>query len=88
MATSNKADTVVFGIDMSIESLKSQEYSVFIFGFLIVSLILFCIIIYMYMPKQLNGLKRGEKVMVAAIVVGVIIAVVFGWLQLIEGVLV
>lgn len=88
MADSNKADSLVFGIDMSIESLKSQEYSVFIFGFLVVSLILFCIIIYMYMPKQLNGLKRGEKVMVGAIVVGVIIAVVFGWLQLIEGVLV
>lgn len=88
MADGNKVDSLVFGIDMSIESLKSQEYSYYIFGFLIISLILFCIIIYMYMPKRLSGLKRGEKVMVGAIVVGVIIAVVFGWLQLIEGVLV
>lgn len=88
MADGSKAGTVVFGIDMSIESLKSQEYSYYIFVFLIVSLILFCFIIYMYLPKKLSGLKRGEKVMIGAIVVGVIIAVVFGWLQLIEGVLV
>ncbi len=38
--TSEK-DNTLLGIDMSIEGLRSQTYSYYIFGFLIVSLIIF-----------------------------------------------
>lgn len=78
----------VFGIDMSIESLRSQQYSHFIFGFLIVSIIIFSVIIYLYLPKKGGSLKKGEKIMVGAIIMGILIAVYFGWLQLVEGFLV
>jgi uncharacterized protein YqhQ len=78
----------VFGIDMSIENLRSQTFSHFIFGFLIVSVIIFCVIIFLYLPKQGGRLKTGEKIMFGAIIVGVIIAVCFGYLQLMEGYLV
>ena len=78
----------VFGIDMSIESLRSQQYSHFIFGFLVVSIIIFSVIIYLYLPKKGNPLKRGEKIMVGAIIMGILIALYFGWLQLVEGFLV
>jgi len=75
----------VFGIDMSIESLRSKEFSEYIFVFLILSLMLFCFIIYLYLPKKLSGLKTGEKIMFAAIILGVILAVIIGYIQLIEG---
>ena len=75
----------LFGIDMSIESLRSREFSVYIFIFLILSLILFCYIIYLYLPKKLNQLKTGEKIMFGALVMGVVLAVIMGYVQLIEG---
>lgn len=85
VAADNKT---VLGVDLSIESLRSQQYSYYIFAFLVVSLIIFSIIIYIYMPKKEGRLKKGEKIMVGAIVMGVVIALLFGWLQLIEGYLV
>lgn len=75
----------VFGIDMSIESLRSREFSIYIFVFLILSLILFCFIIYLYLPKKLSALKTGEKIMFGSLVFGVIAAVAIGYIQLIEG---
>src|SRR3569833_4232876 len=85
VAADNKT---LLGVDLSIENLRSQQYSYYIFGFLVVSLIVFSVIIYIYMPKKEGRLKKGEKIMVGAIVMGVIIALLFGWLQLIEGYLV
>ena len=80
---------IVMGIDMSIEGLRAQKYSVGIFIFLILSLIFFGIIIYMYMPKKGNaGLKTGEKYMFGSIIAGIFIAIAVGWLELIEGYLI
>lgn len=73
------------GIDMSIEGLRSHGYSIGIFVFLIVSLVVFSAIIYIYLPKGDKRLKRGEKVMFGAIILGMVFAVIMGWLQLIEG---
>lgn len=86
-AVQASSSDLVFGIDMSIEGLKSQRYSVGIFGFLVVSLIFFSAIIYFYIPRRDSGhpLKTGEKIMFGAIMFGVVIAVVVGWLQLIDG---
>jgi len=75
----------VIGIDMSIESLRSKGFSEYIFWFLIMSLILFCFIIYLYLPKKLSHLKTGEKIMFGAIIMGVILAVIMGYVQLIDG---
>lgn len=77
---------LVFGMDLGIEGLRSQKFSVGIFIFLIISLVLFSYIIYIYLPKgRYQGLKTGEKIMFGAIIFGVVLAVVVGWLQLIEG---
>lgn len=74
------------GIDMSIEGLRSQEYSYGIFGFLVVSLIFFAIIIWLYVPKKGNkGMKTGEKIMFGAIISGIFIAIAMGYLQLVDG---
>lgn len=84
-ALAEEADKKVFGIDMSIEGLRSQAYSNYIFIFLILSLILFSYIIYLYLPKNRKSMRIGEKIMFGSIVMGVILAVIIGWVQLIEG---
>jgi len=75
----------VFGIDMSIEGLRSQFFADYIFVFLILSLILFTYIIYLYLPKNLKELKLGERIMFGALIGGVVLAVIIGYVQLIEG---
>ncbi|MDH5300293.1 MAG: hypothetical protein OEW58_02895 [Gammaproteobacteria bacterium] len=81
-------NTHLLGIDMSIDGLRSKEYSYYIFGFLVASLILFSYIIYLYMPKKLSSLKTGEKIMFGALVFGIVIAIIIGYVQLIEGYLI
>ncbi len=81
---------MLWGMDLSIESLRSQGTSTFIFGFLIVSLIVYGMIIFIYWPKNKKdgGLKTGEKYMLGAIILSIFIAIFFGYLQLIDGYLV
>lgn len=82
-------NNLVFGVDMSIEGLRSQVFSNYIFFFLILSLIVFGFIIYLYLPKGNDKkLKTGEKVMFGAIIVGLFLAVIMGYVQLIEGYLI
>lgn len=89
IAVATTDSNIVMGIDMSIEGLRSQKYSVGIFVFLLISLVFFGIIIYMYMPKKGKaGLKTGEKYMFGSIIAGIFIAIAIGWLELIEGYLI
>ena len=74
-----------FGLDMTIEGLSKQRYSVFIFVFLIMQIMLFSFMIYVYMKKTKASLKTGEKMMFGALMMGVVIGVIIGWTQLIEG---
>jgi hypothetical protein len=75
----------LFGIDMSIEGLRSQEYSVGIFIFLVISLIFFAFIIWLYVPKGKKSLKTGEKIMFGSIIAGIFIAIAMGYVQLVDG---
>lgn len=89
IAVAANDSNIVMGIDMSIEGLRSQKYSVGIFIFLVISLIFFSGIIYMYIPRKGKaGLKTGEKVMFGCIIAGIFIAIAVGWIQLIEGYLI
>ena len=74
-----------FGIDTSIEGLKSQEVSVGIFYFLIASIIVFTIFVFMYMLKSKTNLKKGEKILFFWILLGVVVAVIFGAAQMLHG---
>lgn len=80
-----------FGLDMSIESMSTQQFSVGIFYFLIVAILVFVGITFMFMFKD-NGkkeggtkLKTGEKWLFAWIMFGVVIAIVFGAAQMMHG---
>lgn len=74
-----------FGIDTSIEGLKSQEVSVGIFYFLVASIIVFTIFVFMYMLKSKTKLKTGEKILFVWILIGVVVAVIFGASQMLHG---
>lgn len=77
----DKSNENVFGV----EGLYSQEYSIGIFAFLVLSLLIFIGIMYLYWKKSKTKLKTGEVVMFGAILMGVIFAFVFGYLQMVEG---
>jgi len=75
-----------FGVDMSIESMSSQQFSVGIFYFLIFAIVMFVGISFLYMFKdKKNKLKTGEKWLFVWILFGVVVAVSFGAAQMMHG---
>lgn len=75
-----------FGIDASIESMNSQQFSVGIFYFLIAAIFIFVgiIVMYMFMGKN-KHLKKGEKWLFAWLIFGVVVAIAFGAAQMLHG---
>ncbi len=76
-------------VDLSIESMRSQRFGVGVFIFLMIGILVFCGIIYSvargkHAPKHM---KTGEKMMFGAIIMGVVVAVIFGATQMLSGVL-
>jgi uncharacterized membrane protein YidH (DUF202 family) len=76
-------------LDLSIEGMRSQQFSEAVFAFLLIGIVVFSIIIGIFWfsknrPKQP---RLGERLMFLAIVAGVAVAVVFGALQMLGGVL-
>ena len=70
----------------SIESMNSQEFSVGIFYFLIASIVVFTIFVFMFMLKdKTSKLKKGEKILFIWLLFGVVTAVAFGASQLLHG---
>lgn len=66
--------------------MDSQEWSVGIFIFLIICIIVFTAIVLKFMLGDRSArLKKGEKFLFAWILLGVIAAIIFGALQLLQG---
>jgi len=72
--------------DLGIESMRSHGYSVGIFIFLLISIVVFLFILGAFW-KQSEGasIKTGEKVLLGMIVVGVFVAILFAAAQLLDG---
>lgn len=86
LATAVDKSTDPFGFDSSIESMRSQEFSVGIFYFLVAAIIVFTVFIFMFMFKDKSSkLKKGEKVMFVWLLFGVVVAIAFGAAQLLHG---
>jgi hypothetical protein len=80
------------GLDMSIESMDTQQFSVGVFYLLMVAIGVFVVISFLFMFKGKNktetegkGIKRGEKILFIWIMFGVVVAVVFGAAQMTQG---
>ena len=75
-------------LDLSIEGLRSQQFSVGVFIFMLIGVFVFGSIIYVIAfgkTGQKTSLKTGEKAMVAAIIFGTLVAVAMGAIQLLTG---
>ncbi len=72
--------------DLGIESMRSHNYSVGIFIFLLISILLFLFILGAFW-KHSDGasIKTGEKVLLGMIVAGVFVAIAFAAAQLLDG---
>jgi len=72
--------------DLGIESMRSHSYSVGIFVFLLISILVFLFILGAFW-KQSDGaaIKTGEKVLLGMIVAGVFVAIAFAAAQLLDG---
>lgn len=69
-----------------IENLHSQQFSVGIFVFLVLTIMLFTGITLAFMKgKNSKSLKTGEKWLFAWIFFGILVSIVFGALQLLGG---
>ncbi|ALP51732.1 hypothetical protein Tel_00455 [Candidatus Tenderia electrophaga] len=77
-----------------VEGLYSQQFSVGIFFFLLISIILFTVIVFRFMsssprdasPNQPGKrLKTGEKIMFFFIYCGIVVAVIMAAVQLLQG---
>jgi hypothetical protein len=76
-------------MDLSIESMRSQRFGLGVFVFLLIGILVFSSIIYAVLPKKgaSEPMRTGEKVMFAAIIMGVVVAIIFGATQMVSGVL-
>ena len=78
-----------FGVDMSIESMSSQSFSTGMFYFLVFAIIIFVAIAFLYMFKDKTAkLKRGEKILFVWILLGVVVAIAMGAVQMMHGFLI
>lgn len=76
-------------LDLSIEGMRSQQFSEAVFAFLLVGIVVFSVIvvIFWFSKNRPSRVRFGEKVMFTAIVMGVLVAVVFGAMQMVGGIL-
>jgi len=70
----------------TIESMRSKEYSVGIFFFMVLGIAVFSAILYnFFLRAKSEGMRTGEKLLFAWLVLGVVAALAFGTTQLLFG---
>jgi len=74
------------GFDMGIEGMRSQSYSIGIFAFMIIAMLVFVgVIVLFYKTTDMSQVKTGEKVLMGMIVLGVIVSAIFAAVQMLDG---
>ena len=74
-------------LDLSIEGMQSQQFSVGVFVFLLIGILVFSAIVItlMFNLSRKENLKSGERWMLTAVVIGVVVSVIIGALQMLGG---
>ena len=71
---------------MGIEGMRSQSYSIGIFVFMMVAMLVFVgVIVLFYKTTDMSSVKTGEKVLMGMIVLGVIVSAIFAGVQMLDG---
>jgi uncharacterized membrane protein YgdD (TMEM256/DUF423 family) len=74
-------------LDLSIEGMRSQQFSEWIFVFLLVGILVFSgiVVALLFNKKQSKDVRMGERVMFGAIIFGLVVAVILGAMQMLGG---
>ena len=74
-------------LDLSIEGMRSQQFSEGVFFFLLVGIVVFAgiVIAFINSKNQSTKFKTGEWLMFAAIIIGLVVAVILGAMQMLGG---
>jgi uncharacterized membrane protein YidH (DUF202 family) len=74
-------------LDLSIEGMRSQQFSEGVFVFLLIGIVVFIgiVIAFMFSKNRSEQMKLGERLMFTAIILGVAVAVIFGAIQMLGG---
>jgi len=74
-------------LDLSIEGMRSQQFSEGVFVFLMLGILVFSgiIVALMFSQNRPKKMRMGERVLFGAIILGVVTAVIFGALQMLSG---
>jgi hypothetical protein len=74
-------------LDLSIEGMRSQQFSEGVFAFLLIGIVVFSgiVIALMFSKNRPKEVRFGERLMFAAIILGVVVAVIFGAAQMLGG---
>jgi hypothetical protein len=74
-------------LDLSIEGMRSQQFSEGVFAFLLIGIVVFSgiVIALMFSKNRPEEVRLGERLMFAAIILGIVTAVIFGALQMLGG---
>lgn len=74
-------------LDLSIEGMRSQEFSEGVFLFLLIGIIVFSgiVIALMFNKNRPQKPRLGEQLMFGAIILGIVVAIIFGALQMLGG---
>jgi ABC-type sugar transport system permease subunit len=67
--------------------MRSQQFSEGVFAFLLVGIVVFIgiVLAFMFSKNRPEKVKFGERVMFAAIILGVAVAIIFGAVQMLGG---
>jgi glycerol uptake facilitator-like aquaporin len=74
-------------LDLSIEGMRSQQFSEWVFAFLLVGIIVFSVIVIalMFSKNRDIEIRLGERMMFASIIIGIVVAVILGAVQMLGG---
>lgn len=74
-------------LDLSIEGMRSQQFSEGVFAFLLLGIVIFSgiVIAVMRNVKRPGEIKFGERMLFGAIIFGIVVSVLMGAMQMLGG---
>lgn len=74
-------------LDLSIEGMRSQQFSEGVFVFLLLGIVVFSgiVIALLFSKNRSDKVRLGERFMFTAIIMGIVVAVIFGAMQMLGG---
>jgi hypothetical protein len=74
-------------LDLSIEGMRSQQFSQGVFAFLLLGIVIFSgiVIAVLFNINRAEKMRVGERVLFGAIIFGIVVSVILGAVQMLGG---